>query len=351
MVRTILFLTPIFHTLTLGKDFTKFCRDFEFPEGTTMLYANCDNFQKAETAAEIDLHNCLPCIEGPTRVACPWGVCKWIGGGAFLAECFDGQSSKSYVLGELLLFGGHVQNAHILYQQIDQYITNRNGQLICDVPLQAASTPPSSTPPSSTPPSSTPPSSTPPSSTPPSSTPPSSTPPSSASSSSTPPSSASSSSTPPSSTSSSSASISTPCTPGEYRCLKNQIANYYTGRPVPAGPSGGHHQKTSILPGGGVEGVPRQNRPAGASPNPRPLSRPADAAAEPRWAVRPARRRITPLIHRPTDAPPNHHLRHTVRPTHRPITVFDTSSDRRTAQSPSSRRRPTDALPKNHYRQ
>jgi hypothetical protein len=126
---------------------------------------------------------------------------------------------------------------------------------------------------------------------------------------------------------------------------------YYTGRPVPAGRSGGQHQKTSILPGGGVEGVPRQNRPAGASPNPRPLSRPANAAAEPRWAVRPARRRITPLIHRPTNAPPNHHLRHTVRPTQRPITTFDTPSDRRTAQSPSSRRRPTDALPKNHYRQ
>jgi hypothetical protein len=58
--------------------------------------------------------------------------------------------------------------------------------------------------------------------------------------------------------------------------------SYYTGRPVPAGRSGGQHQKTSILRGGGVEGVPRQIRPAGVSPNPRPPSRPADTAAEPR---------------------------------------------------------------------
>jgi hypothetical protein len=104
MIRTILFLTPIFHTLTSGKDFTKFCRDFDLPEGTTMLYANCDNFQKAETAAEIDLHNCLPCAEGQTRVACPWGFCKGIDAGVFLVECSDGQGSTQYALGELLLF-------------------------------------------------------------------------------------------------------------------------------------------------------------------------------------------------------------------------------------------------------
>jgi hypothetical protein len=116
MIRTILFLTPIFHTLTLGKDFSKFCRDLEIPQNTTLLRANCDNLQKIETAAEVDLHNCLVCAEGQTRVPCPWGVCKFIDGAVLLVECSDVQDSTQYGLGELLLFEGRVPNAHILYR-------------------------------------------------------------------------------------------------------------------------------------------------------------------------------------------------------------------------------------------
>jgi hypothetical protein len=90
--------------------------------------------------------------------------------------------------------------------------------------------------------------------------------------------------------------------------LLRSLLSYYTGRPVSAGRSGGQHQKTLILPGGGVEGVSCQIRPAGALPNQCPLLRPAGAWWNPQWAVRPTHCPITTFTHRPADASPNHHL-------------------------------------------
>jgi hypothetical protein len=149
MIRKILFLAPICHTLASGKDFSKFCTDLEIQQGTTLLRAKCDSFQKIKTDTEIDLYNCVPCGDPGAREPCPWAVCemtpevnqKQVG-------CYTDGGEGLYNLGGLLLLEGRAQIAHIL----DRYITNRDGGLICDKPFPAPNETPlaSSTPPSST---------------------------------------------------------------------------------------------------------------------------------------------------------------------------------------------------------